>query len=120
VIGIIIWQKVPAMIGTQLDDRAAMIQAELETAKRLRTEAEALLASTARRRRSREGSRSDPTAARAGGRRVAAESRRPAQGAQMERRAIAAQAKIAQAEAAAVPRSVRLPQRLPVRRRRED
>jgi len=36
--------KVPAQVGVMLDARAAAIKAELEEAKRLRTEAEALLA----------------------------------------------------------------------------
>src|SRR6185312_11018652 len=43
-LGIAVRAKVPGMVGKALDDRAAVIASELETAKRLRTEAEALLA----------------------------------------------------------------------------
>jgi F-type H+-transporting ATPase subunit b len=44
-VGILIWQKVPAMLGGILDKRAQQIQADLNEAKALRTEAAALLAS---------------------------------------------------------------------------
>jgi len=41
---VLIRQKVPGMVAKMLDDRAAAIKAELDEAKRLRAEAEALLA----------------------------------------------------------------------------
>lgn len=41
---VIVWRRVPHMLGAQLDARAAKIAGELDEAKRLRTEAEALLA----------------------------------------------------------------------------
>ena len=44
-VGILIWQKVPAMLGGILDKRAQQIQADLDEAKALRNEAAALLAS---------------------------------------------------------------------------
>ncbi len=44
VIGLLVWKGVPGMIGKMLDQRAAVIAAELEEAKRLRAEAAALLA----------------------------------------------------------------------------
>jgi F-type H+-transporting ATPase subunit b len=44
VVGLLVWKGVPAMIGKMLDQRAAVISAELEEAKRLRAEAAALLA----------------------------------------------------------------------------
>jgi F-type H+-transporting ATPase subunit b len=44
-VGILIWQKVPAMLGGLLDKRALQIKADLEEAKALRDEAKALLAS---------------------------------------------------------------------------
>lgn len=44
-VGILIWQKVPAMLGGILDKRALQIQADLDEAKALRNEAAALLAS---------------------------------------------------------------------------
>jgi len=43
VIGLILWQGVPAMIGKMLDARAAAIQNELTQAKKLREDAEAVL-----------------------------------------------------------------------------
>jgi len=44
-LGILIWQKVPAMLGGLLDKRAAQIKADLDEARSLRDEAKALLAS---------------------------------------------------------------------------
>jgi len=44
VIILLVWKGVPGMIGKMLDQRAAVISAELEEAKRLRAEAAALLA----------------------------------------------------------------------------
>jgi F-type H+-transporting ATPase subunit b len=43
VIGLILWQRVPAMIAKMLDARAAAIQNELTQAKQLREEAEQVL-----------------------------------------------------------------------------
>ncbi len=43
VIGLILWQRVPAMIAKLLDARAFAIQNELTQAKQLREEAEAIL-----------------------------------------------------------------------------
>jgi F-type H+-transporting ATPase subunit b len=43
VIGLILWQRVPAMIGKMLDARAVAIQDELTQARQLREEAEAVL-----------------------------------------------------------------------------
>src|ERR1700754_3760208 len=44
VVGLLLWKGVPGMVGKMLDQRAQVIVAELEEAKRLRTEAAALLA----------------------------------------------------------------------------
>lgn len=44
-VGILIWQKVPAMLTRVLDDRAQMIRNQLDEARLLRDEAKALLAS---------------------------------------------------------------------------
>lgn len=44
-VGILIWQKVPAMLGGLLDKRALQIKADLDEARSLRDEAKALLAS---------------------------------------------------------------------------
>ncbi len=43
-IGIIVWKKVPALIGKALDDRIAGIRGQLDEASKLRAEAEALKA----------------------------------------------------------------------------
>lgn len=42
-LAVVIWKKVPGVLGKQLDARAAAIAAELDEAKRLRQEAQALL-----------------------------------------------------------------------------
>ncbi len=44
-IGILVWQKVPALLARLLDDRATLIRNELDEARLLREEAKALLAS---------------------------------------------------------------------------
>ncbi len=49
VFGIMIWQKVPAMIARMLDGRIATIKSQLDEANRLRAEAEAMLADARRR-----------------------------------------------------------------------
>ena len=43
VVALLLWKGVPAMVGKMLDQRAAVIAAELEEAKRLRAEAAQLL-----------------------------------------------------------------------------
>ncbi|MDR0809592.1 MAG: F0F1 ATP synthase subunit B [Gemmobacter sp.] len=44
-IGVLLWVKVPAKLSAALDNRAAVIKAELEEARALREEAKAILAS---------------------------------------------------------------------------
>lgn len=44
-VGILVWKKVPALLGGLLDNRAAQIKAQLDEARALRDEAKALLAS---------------------------------------------------------------------------
>ena len=100
--GILLWQKVPALITSALDARAAAIAKELEEAQRLRTEAEALLAEYKKKRADAEGEAAAILAeAKAEAERFAAESR-AALAAQIERRGKQAEEKIAQAEAQAV------------------
>lgn len=48
-VGVVVYLKVPAMVGEALDKRAKEIADELEAARRLRDEAQALLASYQRR-----------------------------------------------------------------------
>jgi F-type H+-transporting ATPase subunit b len=102
VIALLVWKGAPKMIGKLLDERAAVIAAELNEARRLREEALALLAEYQQKSASAEAeAQSIITDARAEAMRFAAESRVNLQ-AQIERRAQAAQDKIAQAEAAAM------------------
>jgi len=50
-VGILIYYRVPQLIGQKLDERALRIKAELDEARALRDEAQALLASYEKRRR---------------------------------------------------------------------
>lgn len=100
--GILLWQKVPALIASALDARAAAIAKELDEAQRLRTEAESLLAEYKKKRADAEGEAAAILAeAKAEAERFAGESR-AAIAAQIERRTKQAEEKIAQAEAQAV------------------
>jgi F-type H+-transporting ATPase subunit b len=102
VILLLVWKGVPGMAGKMLDQRAAVISAELNEAKRLRAEALALLADYQKKSASAEAEASSiVTEARADAARFAEESRANLN-AQIARRAQAAQDKIAQAEAAAM------------------
>ena len=102
VIALLLWKGVPGMIGKMLDQRAAVISAELEEAKRLRAEAAALLADYQKRAAGAEAeARSIVAAATAEAAQFQKESRTALE-AQIQRRALAAQDKIAQAEAAAL------------------
>jgi F-type H+-transporting ATPase subunit b len=49
VVGIMIWKKVPALVGRMLDAKIATIREQLDEATRLRAEAEALLADAKKR-----------------------------------------------------------------------
>ena len=102
VIALLVWKGVPAMVGKMLDQRAAIISAELEEARRLRAEAAALLADYKTRAAGAEAEAQTIVAdARAEAVRFAEESR-AALKAQIARREAAAKDKIAQAEAAAL------------------
>ncbi|MGQ0741459.1 MAG: F0F1 ATP synthase subunit B family protein [Alphaproteobacteria bacterium] len=98
VVGFILYKRVPAMIGRALDKRAAAIAAELDDARKLRDEAMVLLGQYRRRQQEADKeAESITTEARAEAERYAVESK-AALKAQLERRAKAAQDKIAQAE----------------------
>ena len=102
VIALLLWKGVPAMVGKMLDQRAAVISAELDEARRLRSEAAALLADYQKRAAGAEAeARAIVDAATAEAAQFQKESRATLD-AQIQRRAAAAQDKIAQAEAAAV------------------
>ena len=101
-LGILLWQRVPALVAKSLDARAASIASELDEARRLRGEAEALLAEYRKKRAAaEEEAGAILTEAKAEAERFAAESR-VAIKTRIERRGKQAEAKIAQAEAQAV------------------
>jgi F-type H+-transporting ATPase subunit b len=102
VIALLLWKGVPGMVGKLLDQRAAVIAAELEEAKRLRAEAAALLADYKKRAAGAEAeARSIVEAATAEAAQFQKDARAALE-AQIGRRAAAAREKIAQAEAHAL------------------
>ncbi|MDB5734399.1 MAG: synthase subunit [Alphaproteobacteria bacterium] len=102
VLALLWWKGVPGMIAGILDQRAAMISAELDEARKLRVEAAALLEDYKKRAASAEAEAAGIVeAAKADAAQFARDSR-TALAAQIERRAAAAKDKIAQAEAAAL------------------
>ncbi|MES2291694.1 MAG: ATP F0F1 synthase subunit B [Pseudomonadota bacterium] len=102
VVAILLWKGVPKMVGKMLDQRAAVISAELSEARRLREEAATLLADyRAKAAGAEREAESIVTEARAEVARFAEASRADLK-AQIARRAQAAQDRIAQAETAAM------------------
>ncbi|MCW2308237.1 F0F1 ATP synthase subunit B family protein [Rhodobium gokarnense] len=99
---VIFWVKVPGKIGASLDARAERIQKELDEARRLREEAQALLADYQRKRREAEQEAEDIIAeAKAEAERLTAVTNKSLEE-MIERRTKAAEVKITQAEAQAV------------------
>jgi len=102
VVGLLLYLGVPKLVGAMLDARSAAIKSELDEAKRLREEAAALLESF---KQKAAGAEKEAEAivieAKAEAERFAQESRANLKSL-IERRAKAAQDKIAQAEAAAL------------------
>ena len=102
VVGIVLYMRVPALVGKLLDDRAAAIAKKLDDARKLRDDAEALLAQYRLKAAEVETEAGAIlTEARAEAERFAAEAR-VSLVAQIERRAKYAEQKIAQAEAQAI------------------
>ena len=102
VVGIFLYKRLPAFIGAALDARAAAIAKELDDARKLREDAEALLAKyKAKAAAVEQEAEAILTEAKAEAERFAAESREALK-TQIERRAKAAEDKIAQAEAQAM------------------
>jgi F-type H+-transporting ATPase subunit b len=100
--GVLIWKGVPGLIGKALDNRAAAIRTELDEARRLREEAQQLLADYQRKAREAEDeAKSIVDAARREAENLATETRK-ALAEQVDRRTRAAEEKIARAEAQAV------------------
>jgi F-type H+-transporting ATPase subunit b len=99
---VLIWKGVPGLIGKALDKRAAGIRAELDDARRLREEAQQLLADYQRKTREAEDeAKSIVETAKREAEMLASETRK-ALAEQVARRAKAAEEKIARAEAQAV------------------
>jgi F-type H+-transporting ATPase subunit b len=102
VIGLILWQRVPAMLAKMLDARAVAIQNELTQAKQLREEAEAVLVRyTERASHAQAEAQTILTQAKEEAERFAKESETQLK-ALVERRARMAQDRIARAEAEAM------------------
>ena len=102
VIVLLAWKGVPAMVGKMLDQRAAVIAAELNEARRLRAEAAALLVDYQKRAAGAEAEAQSIVAAATAEVAQFQKESRAALEAQIARRAASAQDKIAQAEAAAL------------------
>ena len=102
VIALLVWKGVPGMVAKILDQRAAVIAAELDEARRLRTEAATLLADYQKRAASAEAEAHSIVAAATAEAEQFQKDCRIALEAQIARRAAAAQDKIAQAEASAL------------------
>jgi len=102
VLALLWWKGVPGMVAKMLDQRAAIISAELDEAKKLRAEAAALLEDYKKRAATAESEAAGIVeGAKADAAQFAKDSR-VALAAQIERRTAAAHDKIAQAEAAAL------------------
>ncbi|WP_299407999.1 F0F1 ATP synthase subunit B [uncultured Roseobacter sp.] len=101
-IGILIYFKVPSLIGGMLDKRAEGIQSELEEARALREEAQSLLASYERKQREVQEQADRIVAAAKEEARTAAEQARADLAVSLERRMAAAEEQIATAQGAAV------------------
>lgn len=101
-IGILVYMGVPKMITAALDNRSARIRAELDEARRLKDEAQALLAEYQRRQQDAEAEAQAMIAsARSEAERIAAEARQKMEDF-VARRTSMAENKIAQAEAQAL------------------
>ncbi|MBP6011036.1 MAG: F0F1 ATP synthase subunit B [Alphaproteobacteria bacterium] len=101
-VALLVWQKVPVMVAKMLDDRSAAIKGELDDAKRLRAEAEALLAEYKKKTaNAAQEAQAIIDGAKASAERMAADARTQLQ-VQIERRTKMAEQKIAQAEAEAI------------------
>jgi F-type H+-transporting ATPase subunit b len=99
---VIIWAKVPGMITKSLDDRAVKIRDELNEARRLREEAQSLLADYRRKRQEAENEAEAIIAdAKEEAERLTAETNRALEE-MIARRTRAAEYKIAQAESQAI------------------
>jgi len=99
---LLFWKGAHKALGKALDDRADKIKAELDEARRLREEAQALLASYQRRQKEAEEQAEDIVKQARQDAEVMAERSRTELKERLERRAAMAEAKIANAEAQAL------------------
>ncbi len=99
---LLFWKGAHKAIGSALDDRADKIKAELDEARRLREEAQALLASYQRKQKEAEEQAEDIVKQARHDAEVMAERSRTELKERLERRAAMAEAKIANAEAQAL------------------
>ncbi|MCW5724642.1 MAG: F0F1 ATP synthase subunit B [Maricaulaceae bacterium] len=101
-IGILVWQKVPAIIARALDERAEKIRAELDQATKLREDAQALFADYQRKQRDAMKEAEEIVAqARTEAERIKRQAEQELK-ALIQRRQAQAESKIAQAEQAAI------------------
>ena len=101
-VALLIWKSVPKLIAKALDDRAAEIQAELDAARKLREEAQSVLADYQRKAREAESEAESIIAQAKRESEAFAKETREKLAETLERRSKAADLKIAQAEAKAV------------------
>lgn len=101
-VAILVYFKVPGMIGGMLDKRAEGIQSELDEARALRDEAQSLLASYERKQREVQEQADRIVAAAKEEATVAAEEARADLAKSLERRMAAAEEQIANAQSAAI------------------
>lgn len=101
-VALLIWKKVPGLITAALDQRAADIKAQLEEARQLRDEAQALLAQHQREQRNADAQAKDIAEQAQREAKVLQDAAKEQLAAAVDRRLALAQEKIAQAEASAV------------------
>ncbi|WP_298839806.1 F0F1 ATP synthase subunit B [uncultured Roseobacter sp.] len=101
-VGILVYFKVPGMIGKMLDSRADGIRSELDEARALREEAQSLLASYERKQREVQEQADRIVEAAKEDARVAAEQARADLAVSLERRMAAAEEQIATAQSSAI------------------
>jgi F-type H+-transporting ATPase subunit b len=101
-VGIMLYIKVPAMVSKSLDERAGRIRNELDEARRLREEAQALLAEYQKKRKEAEQEASEIVEAARREAGVLAEEAHKRNEDYVTRRAAVAEQKIAQAEREAI------------------
>ncbi|MGB7205954.1 MAG: F0F1 ATP synthase subunit B [Anderseniella sp.] len=101
-LAILIWKKVPGLLGSKLDERAAAIAGELDEAKRLREEAQELLTEYEKKRAEAEAEADMIVAQAKREAEIYGKESRRKMSEQIDRRTRLAEQKIAQAEVAAI------------------